>query len=202
MRLVRALLLLSLSAVLFACPEPTETGKQTGGVEQKNAPPAPPPRVIVVGGGIAGLTAAYELQKQGIPTHILEASDVFGGRVQTAYYGEGLDAEYGMQEMWQGNPLLDIAKELNVELDGTAEPPYSSMIIDGKLIPYTQSTTKEFFASFLDAKEQKALADWMQMAKALREEVEKDHKSPKGMEIQKISFATWLQSLKLPRKVS
>jgi monoamine oxidase len=164
---------------------------------------AVPPRVVIVGGGLAGLSAAYELQKQNIPTHLLEASDVLGGRVQTAYYGEGLDAEFGMQEMWQGNPLLDIAKELNVELDGAPEPPYSSMIIDGKLVPYIQPTTKEFFDSFLSAAEQKALAAWMQTAKVLREEAEKEGiKSAKVREIQAISFKAWIESLKLPHKVS
>lgn len=189
-------------ALLAGCPQPRTDAPKEDPKKLAVAENVPPPRVIVVGGGLAGLSAALELQKQGIPAHILEASDVFGGRVQTAYYGDGLDAEFGMQEMWQGNPLLEIAKELKVELDGVAEPPYSSMIIDGKLIPYTQATTKEYFASFLDDKEQKALADWMQMAKALREEAEKDQKSPRALEIQKVSFIAWLNNLKLPRKVS
>ncbi|MGH8863370.1 MAG: FAD-dependent oxidoreductase [Burkholderiales bacterium] len=58
-----------------------------------------PMRVVVVGGGLAGLTTAYELQKRGIVAQIIEASDVFGGRVATARYPGGLQAEYGLQEM-------------------------------------------------------------------------------------------------------
>ncbi len=161
------------------------------------------PRVIVVGGGVAGLTAAYELEKAGLPIHLLEASDVLGGRVQTAYYGEGLDAEFGMQEMWEGNPLLDIAKALGVELDGEPEPPFSSLIIDGKLIPYVQPTTEAYFASFLDPRERKALAGWMEMAKGLRAEAEREGiRSARVLDLQAISFAAWLQRLRLPRKVS
>ena len=38
------------------------------------------PRVIVVGGGIAGLVSAYELGKRGISTELLEATDSWGGR--------------------------------------------------------------------------------------------------------------------------
>src|SRR5205085_10025908 len=91
------------------------------------------PRVVIVGGGIAGLVSAYELGTRGIATELLEASDGWGGRVATAIYGEGLYAEYGMQEMWANNPLLRIARELKVPLDDKAESPYSSLVLDGKL---------------------------------------------------------------------
>jgi monoamine oxidase len=194
--------LLSCLSFLAACPAPPP---QTTPRQDASSPlvAATPPRVVVIGGGIAGLAAAYQLEKEGLPIHLLEASDILGGRVQTAYYGEGLDAEYGMQEMWRGNPLLDIAKELRVELDGEPEPPYSSVLLDGKVVPYIQPTTKAYFDTFLDAKEQKALADWMEMGKALREEALKDGlASTKVREIQGISFSVWLTTLKLPKKVA
>src|SRR5947208_1661524 len=38
-------------------------------------------RVAVVGAGIAGLTAAYELQKAGCDVTVLEAKDIPGGRM-------------------------------------------------------------------------------------------------------------------------
>lgn len=38
-------------------------------------------QVIVVGAGIAGLTAAYSLQQQGIAVRVIEASDRVGGRM-------------------------------------------------------------------------------------------------------------------------
>lgn len=37
------------------------------------------PRVVVIGAGPAGLTAAYQLSKHGIPSTILEADDMVGG---------------------------------------------------------------------------------------------------------------------------
>lgn len=159
------------------------------------------PRVVVVGGGIAGLVTAYELEKRGISTHLLEASDVLGGRVQTAYYGDGLHAEYGMQEMWQGNPLLDIARELRVSMDGEPEPPYSSVLIDDRLYPYIQDTTEEYFATFLSPAEQKALGAWLKSAKALRAEAEKEGlRSARVRALQSESFAAWIQKSKLPKK--
>ena len=44
---------------------------------------AAPPRVIVVGAGLAGLAAAYELQQAGAKVELLEQSDRVGGRVMT-----------------------------------------------------------------------------------------------------------------------
>ena len=42
-----------------------------------------PKRIVVVGTGIAGLTAAYELMKQGHDVQLLEARMRPGGRVYT-----------------------------------------------------------------------------------------------------------------------
>jgi oxygen-dependent protoporphyrinogen oxidase len=45
-------------------------------------------RVIVVGGGIAGLTAAYELQKRGFDVEVLERDATPGGRMRSERHGE------------------------------------------------------------------------------------------------------------------
>src|ERR1700687_3923763 len=41
------------------------------------------PDVLIVGGGLAGLCCARELQAKGVSFQILEASDGIGGRVRT-----------------------------------------------------------------------------------------------------------------------
>ncbi|MBT8295924.1 MAG: FAD-dependent oxidoreductase, partial [Gramella sp.] len=38
---------------------------------------------LIVGGGLSGLSLAYELSKKGIKATILEASSRLGGRIQT-----------------------------------------------------------------------------------------------------------------------
>ena len=43
----------------------------------------PVDRVVVVGAGIAGLTAASRLRKAGVPCVVLEARDRVGGRLHT-----------------------------------------------------------------------------------------------------------------------
>src|SRR5918995_2278562 len=52
----------------------------------KNARPRPEasaPRVVIIGAGPAGLTAAYELTKSGVTSIVLEADSVVGGLSRT-----------------------------------------------------------------------------------------------------------------------
>lgn len=60
-------------------------------------PPAAPKRILIVGAGMAGLVAAYELAQTGHDVTILEAQLRPGGRVHTlrAPFSDGLYAEAG-----------------------------------------------------------------------------------------------------------
>lgn len=51
--------------------------------------------VTILGGGIAGLVAAYELEQLGCQVEILEGSNRIGGRVWTRRFGAGADTPYG-----------------------------------------------------------------------------------------------------------
>ncbi len=53
-------------------------------------------RVLIVGGGLAGLCCALELSKQSIPFQLLEASDGIGGRVRTDEF-DGFLLDRGFQ---------------------------------------------------------------------------------------------------------
>src|SRR5262245_38253161 len=46
------------------------------------------PKDIVVGGGIAGLTAGYTLQKDGFDVEVLEREDTPGGRMRSERHGD------------------------------------------------------------------------------------------------------------------
>src|SRR6266581_4716951 len=48
-----------------------------------------PPEVVIIGGGVAGLTAARELAAAGMRVLVLEARDRLGGRVLTHHTPDG-----------------------------------------------------------------------------------------------------------------
>lgn len=75
--------------------------------------------VIIVGGGAAGLAAAYELKKNKIPFRLFEGSSRLGGRVQSVkVFPEGdLTAELGAEFIDVSHAdVLSLAKELNLPL--------------------------------------------------------------------------------------
>jgi oxygen-dependent protoporphyrinogen oxidase len=75
-------------------------------------------RVVVVGAGIAGLTAAYELQKAGCAVTVLEAKDIPGGRMAEKLEGSfmkytgatGLFRFY--KDMWELIAELGLSERL------------------------------------------------------------------------------------------
>lgn len=52
-------------------------------------------KIGILGAGMAGLAAAYELKKRGHQVEILEGSNRLGGRVWTHYFDNGQYGEYG-----------------------------------------------------------------------------------------------------------
>ena len=67
-----------------------------------------PQRVAVVGAGLAGLVAAFELVRAGHTVSVFEARDRPGGRVRTRRdaFGDGLYLEEGAVEFGEGHKLL------------------------------------------------------------------------------------------------
>jgi hypothetical protein len=69
--------------------------------------------VIIIGGGITGMYAAYQLRKRKIPYRIFEASSRLGGQIISDQ-----DYEYGAFEFLNSDTnLLALAKDLNLKIE-------------------------------------------------------------------------------------
>jgi oxygen-dependent protoporphyrinogen oxidase len=76
-----------------------------------------PKPIAVLGGGIAGLSAAWYLQKAGAAPTVFEASDRFGGKMITREV-EGCLLEGGPDSLLTEKPwALDLCRELGLEKD-------------------------------------------------------------------------------------
>jgi monoamine oxidase len=74
-------------------------------------------RVAVAGAGLAGLTAAYELQRAGADVVVLEARDRVGGRVWSRRLENGAVVEMGAEFVLPGNTAVrELAAELGLGL--------------------------------------------------------------------------------------
>lgn len=185
-----------------------------------SAPVPAKTRVAVVGAGFAGLIAAYKLKKAGIEVHVLESQARIGGRVNTAYYPGGAQSEFGVQELWEDNPIYAIAsKELGVKFDDPTkseagfsalyevEDPAKPGSKKPKLFWYNDDKAQDFYGQVLtkDGKPNKeayeALDKWLTAALELRKRaLEKGLSDPDVARLQKMSFSEWVREAKLDPK--
>ncbi len=87
--------------------QPLRSGRNPGGP------------VAILGAGIAGLTAAYRLQKAGVPCEIFEASERTGGRMFTKrdFNADGMFCELGGELVDSDHAdLIHLAGELGIEI--------------------------------------------------------------------------------------
>ena len=90
---------------------------------KKREPAKKGPRSIaIIGGGVAGLTAAYRLQEAGAKPVVFEASNRWGGRIFTQYdFYKGMFCELGGEFVDTNHEdLQTLATELGVEMQKLA----------------------------------------------------------------------------------
>jgi monoamine oxidase len=81
-----------------------------------------PRSIAIIGGGVAGLTAAYRLQAAGAKPVVYEASNRWGGRMYTVYdFYKGMFCELGGEFVDTGHEdLQKLGAELGVEMQKLA----------------------------------------------------------------------------------
>jgi len=95
-------------------------------------------RVIVIGAGLAGLSAAYELVQRGHDVAVLESRSTPGGRVRTVRdpFADGLFAEAGASRIPDNHDwTLKYAREFGLTLDPFWPATGSSaFLVDGRRV--------------------------------------------------------------------
>ncbi|MCH7763571.1 MAG: protoporphyrinogen oxidase [Candidatus Marinimicrobia bacterium] len=73
--------------------------------------------IVIIGGGIAGLTAAFRLKEAGIKVTLLEKNDRLGG-VLYSYQKDGYLAELGPNSILETSPLVtELIQDIGLEKD-------------------------------------------------------------------------------------
>jgi monoamine oxidase len=105
------------------------------------------PRIVVVGAGLAGLSAAHALREAGYAAEVHEASDRIGGRCWTirGAFAEGQIAEHGGELIDQSHTQIrQLAQRLGLKLDNLlrAEQNGTELLgwFDGRPYTYAEMT--------------------------------------------------------------
>lgn len=88
-------------------------------------------KVAVVGGGITGLSLAYELKKKGKDVTLFEASRNVGGKIGTMYC-EGLELDLGPITISENEKIRALASELGLEIMEATQASAARYIYSGK----------------------------------------------------------------------
>ncbi|MGK0182928.1 MAG: monoamine oxidase [Halioglobus sp.] len=114
--------------------------------------------IAVVGAGLAGLTAAYELEKRGFSVTLFEARDRVGGRMKTVDLPKKMGTvEAGGTFIDVGHKAIrDLADELEVQIIkvGTNKRSFHYQWIDGELTT-SEDNFKRFYPTIIKLEKDK-----------------------------------------------
>lgn len=106
--------------------------------------------VAIIGGGISGLSAAYELQARGLSTRVIEASDCPGGVIRTERF-DGWVVDGGPDSLLVQKPAaVALCRELGIadRLVSTLTPRTAYILRDDRLHPLAEGSFLGFPLKF------------------------------------------------------
>jgi monoamine oxidase len=150
----------------------------------------PAGRVVVVGAGLAGLTAAHRLKQAGVLAEVHEGSTRVGGRCWTlrGHFADGQIVERGGELIDQGHTAIrSLSKELGLTLDNLlaaeANGTEQTNWFDGSRYSYEEATA--------DIKEA-----WQKIHKdvsAASYPTTFELSTPRGRELDRMSIVDWIE---------
>jgi len=106
-----------------------------------------PKKVVIIGGGLAGLTTAYRLQQSGMEVEVYEAKSRVGGRVLTALINDNI-IELGAQNISDGGEaknILELIHLFKLEVIEKKVPFNFNFFLNGKLTSKNELLEKRGF---------------------------------------------------------
>jgi monoamine oxidase len=154
--------------------------------------------VVVIGGGLAGLTSGRDLRAAGVDLEVLEARERVGGRTLNVTLGDGTPIEIGGQ--WAGHDhtsIIGLAAELGIE------------VFEGHLAgdhQYADGTTLSRFTAdtspLADVDDARALDGGIEQLEAIASALDPSApwEHPEASTLDRITFDEWLRtSIATPR---
>ncbi len=141
---------------------------------------------IIIGGGIAGLTAANALAQPGRKITLLEQSEHLGGRAITQQQ-DGFFLNLGPHALYRGGPATSTFKEWNIPFEGHLPVTNGAHLInEGKKYPLIANTTSLLTSSLFGIGEKLEAANLFRLLAAgraprqtMREWIDDHARSPK-----------------------
>ena len=103
------------------------------------------PRVVIVGGGLAGMSCAYRLRQKGVPSMLFDANANVGGRTWTLrdYWDDGQISEHGGEFISSEHTAVrDLTHEMGLELVDlrAAQKPHTEEVywVRGKRVTFKE----------------------------------------------------------------
>ncbi|MEL6384578.1 MAG: flavin monoamine oxidase family protein [Cyanobacteria bacterium J06626_18] len=157
--------------------------------------------VIVVGAGLAGLVAAYELQKVGWRITVLEARDRVGGRVMTVRspFTAGQHAEAGgeyIDSLRVHSQMHRYVREFGLRLEPVNRTPATEGMyyMQGQRFPLSNQGIEEALGARIWQDEDRF---WKQLEALAQSITDLDHpeQAPDAAELDQIVLSRWIEQL-------
>src|SRR4051812_26553096 len=146
--------------------------------------------VVIVGAGLAGLTAARVIQRKGATALVLEARDRVGGRTLNEPIGEGKVVEVGGQWIGPGQDrLAALAREMKVDTFRTHSSGHNVIEFSGKLTRYRGTIPRIGPHVLADVGQAQFKID--RLAKTIP--LDAPWQAPKARKLDSQTFDTWLR---------
>ena len=139
------------SMLLQSCQKGVELFDKQQGKDQQKFAGRIQPKIVIVGGGMAGLNCAFTLKKNGYDSTIYEANTRTGGRILTAnnIMGQGLTTELGGEFIDSGHKdMLQLVNHFGFNLIDVESPANNGFIKDAYFFNGIQYTEQDIINAF------------------------------------------------------